>query len=181
MAYGVADFDTWPAADNFTMGVWINADDYNAKNGVVMALSNGTEELAKLALNSAKQPTGYFKDAGSNTYSLSGTRVLHPGFNWLTLSYQRNVANTGVKLGLNGQIVAQATSQNQPLFNQQLAVSLGARALTTKALSSYLKGAIVDDAFAVQSVLASDDDLWKIYTAYITAAPLMLLKDVTTA
>ncbi|MDP3064773.1 MAG: hypothetical protein Q8O40_16465 [Chloroflexota bacterium] len=181
LAYGQTDFDTWPSVDNFTMGVWVNADDYKAVNGVVMALSNGTEELAKIAVNSAKQPTGYFKDAGSNTYSLSGSRVLHPGFNWLTLSYQRNVANSGVKLGLNGQIVAQATSQNQPLFNQQLAVSLGVRALTTKALSSYLKGAVMDDAFAVQSVLASDDDLWKIYTAYITAAPLMLLKDVTTA
>ncbi len=176
---GQNDMVTWPVLTKFTVGLWVNADDYDALNGALLTLANAGEEKLKLSVNSDKKAQGYVKNAGGGANTLTATLRLHPGYNLITMSYDRNVAG-GIKLGVNGKVIQSADAQDQGLFNEQLAICLGAKQLTGGTVSEQLKDCVIDDVFMAKDVL-TDDDLWKVYMAYITTAPLMLVDDVTTS
>lgn len=175
-ALGLSDALTYGLLDQFCVGAWVNVDDKDAVSGAVFTLAS-TEKKAQLFVTSDKKAQGYIKTASGTTSTLTASTRLHPGYNLVTLSYERNVASTGIKLGVNGKVVAQTTSPDEALFNTTLALCIGGQQLTTKAFSSGLSDAVVDDVFVAKDV-PTDDELWDIYLSYITAAPLMTVESV---
>ncbi len=171
-----ADAEAWSSCDKFTVGVLVNVDN-SPVNGYAFCLASN-EGKVYLRVMSDKKVEGYIKNTNGAGYSVTSSRALHPGFNLLTLSYERNVA---VKLGINGSVVATATlSDNYPVLNDTIAVGIGAMKLVGGAAIGKLKDAVIDDVFLAQGVI-SDQALWDVYMAYITAAPLMQVEDVTAA
>ncbi|MBI4312289.1 MAG: hypothetical protein HY681_10970 [Chloroflexi bacterium] len=165
---------SWSSHDKVTIGALVNVDNSPA-NGMAVCLANTSEAKAYIKVKSDKKIEGFFKNTNGTSYILTSTRALHPGHNLITISYERNV---GVKLAVNGEVMATATPSDHALFNATLALALGAQKLQGGAVSSKLTNGIVDDVWIAKGVL-SDRDLWDVYTAYIIAAPLMLLDDVT--
>lgn len=129
-----------------------------------------------IKVTAAKKAQAYIKNTNDNTYTLDAAKALHPGFNLLTLSFERN---STIKLGVNGVIVDTETPANVGILNTTLSVAIGAQKLVAGAASSKLKNAVVDDVFLAKAVI-SDQALWDIYAAYVIAAPLMLVEDTTT-
>lgn len=163
----------WPSRDRFTIGVLVNLDNSPA-NGILVALANASEAKARIKITSAKKAEGYFQNSNGTTYTVTSPAQLHPGFNLVTLSYDKEVAD-GVKLGVNGLVVDKATPSNFALFGETLALGVGALMKTDKTTSDQLKNAVVDDVFLAKGVVL-DADLWDIYQTYITAAPLMTVE-----
>jgi len=163
------DAATWPSYDTFTVELWVDRVDTVPWNGTALAIADATEAKARLYVTSAQKVEGTFKNTNGDLYTPASTRTLHPGFNLLTLSYQKGVA---VKLGVNGVVVDTRTPSNYGLFNTALALGIGAQMLTGKTTSGQLKNALVDDVFLAKGVV-TDADLWDIYMSYLTAAPLM--------
>ena len=158
----------WGSYGSFTIGVVVNID-ASPGDGMALAIADATETKAHIKVTSAKKIEGKFKNTAGTAYTLTSPDRLHIGHNLITLSYEQNVA---VKLALNGKVVASTTPSNNPVFNTTLALGLGAQMLTGTGTSLQLTSAIIDDVFLAGGVL-SDAELWDIYLAYITAAPLM--------
>jgi hypothetical protein len=175
-ANGQSEALQWPSMSKLTVGAWIDASDYQAVDGAILTLANASEELVRLSVNADRKTTGYIKDAGAGTYTLTANKPLHPGFNLVTLSYERGIADTGIKLGVNGHIEDVTTAPAQDLLNATLALCVGAKQLTDGTVSEHLKNAVIDDVFIASDVI-SDSNLWQIFLAYITAAPLMLVEE----
>lgn len=167
-ALGQSDALVYPALDQFCVGLWANVDDKDAKNGALFTLAS-SENKARIFITSAKKAEGYVKTSGGTAQTLTTPTRFHPGFNLITLSYDRNVVNEGLKLGVNGKVVAKATSPDEALFNATLTLTVGG-----------VPDCIVDDVFMAKDV-PTDAELWDIYLSYITAAPLMTVESVTVA
>ncbi len=165
---------SWPSYDKFTICVLVNAD-VSPGDGVLLSIADANEAKARLYITSDKKAQGVIKNAGGATYTLTAPDQMHPGYNLVTLAYQRNVS---VKLGVNGVIVASTTPNDNALFNTTLAIGVGAQMLTVKTTSLQLKNGVVDDIWLAKGTI-TDAELWDIYMGYLTAAPLMQLEDVT--
>ncbi len=169
-----ADAPTWSAYDDFTIGMVVDAGASPA-NGVLLAIADASEVKAQVFLKSDKKIEGRFKNANGSTYTLTSLAPLHPGFNLITLSYDRNAA---VKLGINGKVVATDTPSDHAMFAAStFATCIGAQMLTGKTLSNYAEKVVVDDVWLAKGVV-TDAMLWEIYLQYITGAPLMLTTSV---
>ncbi len=166
--------EAWASYDKFTIGALVNVDN-SPCDGVVVAISDASEIKARLYVKSDKKVEGKFKNTNGTLYTVTAAKVLHLGYNLLTLSYEKNVAN-GVKLGVNGVVVAQATPNNYPLFNTTLALGIGAQMLTGKTTSDQLKNALVDDVYLAKGVV-TDAVLRNIFEAYILSVPLMQMEE----
>lgn len=173
-ALGFNDSLVYPALARFCAGAWVNVDDKDAKNGAVITLSSTSEKKAQIFVTSEKKAQGYIKTASGTVTTLTAPTRLHPGYNFISLSYDKNVADEGIKLGVNGKVVAKATSPNEDLFNTTMSISISG----TSTLA--LPNAVVDDVFLAKDV-PTDEELWDIYLAYITSAPLMQVESVTVA
>lgn len=157
-----------------TLGVWVNLDDASLSSGGVGALvtlADASTKLAQVSYTADWKARGYIRTAVGSSYTLTSPSKLHPGFNLITLSYDKGVVG-GIKLGVNGKVVASTDAPPEDLFNDVLAACIGATQNTSGAISEGGDNAVVDDVFLAQGVL-SDAALWDIYMAYITAAPLM--------
>ncbi|MBM3935123.1 MAG: LamG domain-containing protein [SAR202 cluster bacterium] len=171
---GTDDVATRASLDDFTVGVVVNVD-HSPCDGTVFALADGSEAKASVRVKSDKTVEGKFKNTSGTTYTVTDPSRLHNGHNLITLSYDRNV---GVKLGVNGTIVATTTPSDHALFNTNLAIGIGTLMKTDRTNTDNLKNATIDDLWLAKSVLI-DDDIWQLYESYITAAPLMQIEDVS--
>lgn len=168
--YG-ADGVAWPSYDQFTVGAWVNMDNSpsDPSGAFVICLADGLQAHLYITIQSDKTVYGLVRNTSGTTYSMQSSEPLHPGFNLLTLSFNRN--NT-VKLGVNGVVVATATPADFGILNTTLALAVGAWKALGGAASFEMTKGIVHDVFMASGVI-SDSALWDIYMAYITAVPMM--------
>jgi hypothetical protein len=172
-AYG-RQAKTWPQFQKLTLGVVVNMENITP-GGMLLCLRNSSEVVARISLSSNFEPSGYIKNSGGTTYTLTAAERLHSGHNLITLSYEPSVA---VKLGINGKVAQSATPNSSAAFSSQaLAVGVGAEVTPGGTASNKSANALIDDVFIASGVV-SDDDLWELFLAYITSAPLMQVEEI---
>lgn len=165
---------SWSTFDDFTVIAFVNVDKSPA-NGVLFSLSDSSESKLKITIKSDKKVEGKIKNTNGDVYTRTSPEILHLGFNMITLSYEKSVK---VKLGINGKVVSSEVPSAFGLFNATLALSIGSQMMADKTTFNDLDQALICDVAMASSVM-SDADLWDLYMSYITAAPLMLVDDVT--
>lgn len=177
--YGVPG-DAWPSLNSLTIGAVVNIDNtpgFGVGGGFVVTLQDSSEGKVFIRVKSSRKIEGYFMNTNGSTYTVTSLKPLHPGHNLVILSYERIV---GVKLSVNGEVVATDTPSDHPLLDTTLALNIGAarnQGLGVGDATSKLTNGIVDDVWIAKGVV-SDAALWDIYTSYITAAPLMQVEEL---
>jgi len=171
-----ADAENFVAQDKFTIGLVIDVDQ-SPGGGSAYVIANATEYLARIYVNSNHTLEAKVKNTNGTTYTLNYTKGLHPGKNLITLSYEKNVS---VKFGINGVVEASTTPSDYDVFStadHAFGVGCYMKADSSKTVVEELAGAVISDVFFADEVL-TDDALWDLFKAYITAIPVSLMDDV---
>ncbi|MBI4305224.1 MAG: hypothetical protein HY678_02795 [Chloroflexi bacterium] len=161
---------TWASLSELTLAGVIEVDG-STGDGTFIAICDSTEAKVQIRVKSDLKVEATIKNTNGTTYTLTATEQLHRGTNFVLVSYKNNGY---AKLFINGRKVVETSVSAHDVLNVAAALCVGAKMLadSSKTVSDELNNATVSDVFVGQRQLA-DADIWSLFLAFITAAPLM--------